>query len=374
MVEKEKKSVFDRFLQKSKRGGGLSGSLRGMAKQRPGANKGTWKDRWVPPQQSTTSVPEQILLFKGDYHQVYGTPEGDKEVTKEYYVYYSHFSAHANKGRGSGTQCAAGLFLVPNEDGDLVSIPGDGECVPCYNMNEGIPSVRVSRNFAFNAIRPGYFHKVPGPNINPRTKKPYMEWVRCQGKNCKHCKALVKKEYGLRVYWPMGIRFAEQLMAYEETKLSMVCKCGDALHIEGFTCSKCEECVVDLESDPMDDEQITAFRSQERACPYCGHVDLYVAQRSCETCGSAEGLTLWDVILEVTRTGDGTDSSLMILGFTALDEDTKSKLEEKMKPFDFENGPLRIESHEAVSKRLQLENPYVNRSQSGSTNRVNWKK
>lgn len=372
--EQNKNSVFQRFSKKFKRGGGLSGSMRGITKQKYSNSKGSWLDQWKPPHQQDANAPQQILLFKGDYHQEYETPEGKQEIPREYYVFYSHFVKHAYHGNGGGTTCGAGLALIPDEDGDLLVIPGTDPCVCCYHIEDGAPGIQRQKQFAFNAIRPGNFHRVPSANLNPKTNKPYMEWVSCMGKNCKHCKARVKKEYGLRVYWPMGIRFAEQLMAYEDSLLSMSCACGDSLIIEAFTCASCKDCVVDLTEEPMDAEQLHMMKVQPKTCPFCGHLDLLVPEKSCESCDSPEPLTIWDVILEVQKTGFQTDSSLMILGFTPLDEDTRSKLQDKMKPFDFAEGPLRVESPNAVCKRLQLQNPFPSESHSGSTERVNWKK
>lgn len=341
-------SVYDRFLKVKK----TTRGLRSDSRNKRGKGGGGFSDRFTPPKGEED--PASIVLFPGDYKIELKTPKRGDTVTmeREYYVVYEHF--YATKMRG--VTCSAGLALEKDGDNYLV-VPGNDDCVPCFHIEENDAGISRRRLCVFNGVLLGYFHLVDSDRTD-NDGKPYKEWKPCRGKRCKHCNNGIEKTYGRRVYWPLGSRFVDQLLAHEAKVLSKHCKCGGELEPIGFQCADCGEILLDLDEDPLDHEEIAAYRSKPAKCPNCGLRDIPEEVPECDSCNKPTPLTMWDVSMDVIRSGEGTDTNLMVTGWKPLDDKLLKRIEERMKPFDFAGRIYKKPEPAFQAKLLSLPNPF----------------
>jgi len=347
------KNPYKKFLKKQKLARGLGHTTKSSRK--PGG--ASFGDRWAPPKLSEDEDPESVILFPGEYSMpVVVNKDGDiMNMERQYYMGGEHYFKTSGKGRGC--TCSAGLKLEAQGDGTMEIEVGDADCVPCYHVNDGVGGLSKRLMHVFNGVLMGNFHLVDSDRTDD-DGKAYKDWVRCDGKRCKHCNSGAKKIYGRRVYWQMGKRFINSLLLHSKTVLSKHCKCGGELELAGFQCESCGEIIRDLEDDPADKAEIKVLRTKDAKCPNCREKDIPEEIYECDSCNKPSALELWDVVLHLGREGEGTESQLKIADWKPLSEDMREKLKDRMKAYDFAERLFKIPDHKFQSKRLGLPNPF----------------
>lgn len=338
----------------SSRGGRVGNHLKHTAKQpQRGGGGGGFGDRWTPPESGQALVP--ILLFPGTYSMAVKLPEGGAEKVKlPYAIVVEHYSKKSN----SFARCIAGLKYEQDAEEDLIIVPGDKPCVGCYEYAKGKQTgVSQRKLHVFNGILLADFHWVEQTS---RRGTKYKEPVQCTGKRCKLCKQGSEKSFGRRVFWPLGPSFVDMLGDFDMITLARECKCGGTIEPIAFECPECKMPFRDLEDDPVHNEEelmqlrMGIFNCQTDGCGYRGFMDEVP---ECSDCRTAQPLKLWDVAMEVYRSGEGAQSSLQISRYKYYSPEKRAAIAELMKPID-PNNVYPILNLDAQAKRLGKDNPF----------------
>jgi len=343
---------------------------RRTAKKSGGGGKGGFGDRWAPPKIDDGDEPQEIILFPGDYNMPIsvGKKRELQTLNRKYYIAFEH--GYKNQGRYRSCTCAAGLKLIhTGDDWDLQH--GDDDCVPCYHIDEGTADISRRLLHVFNLIVLGNFHLVDSDRTDPNGK-PYKEWASCNGKRCAHCKDGSPKTYGRRQFWSMGKRFINQLLTHADTVLSKYCKCGGSLDVVGFECLACGDVIIDFDDTPMDKKEVNQFKGSSHKCPHCGSVDYPEPVVECSTCTKPTPLDVWDVKYSLARSGEGTDTSLMISEWQILDDKTVDRVSKLMKPYEFDKGLFKKPDLAHQAKLLGIPNPFKD-DEDAPKGSVDWK-
>jgi hypothetical protein len=92
----------------------------------------------------------------------------------------------------------------------------------------------------------------------------------------------------------------------------------------------------------------------------------------CDTCKKPTPLSLWDVELEVYKSGEGTQSVVMLAGFEPLSVKRKAQLKDLMaKPYDWDKvyKPLKLEEQ---AKIHGVQNPFGSGGGDDETGSDDW--
>ena len=332
--------------------------MKGSARNRRRGGGGRFGDRWVPPKAGEPLVP--IALFRGKYRVEMTDVENDAPITQEmpYGIVCQHYSKPANKF----LTCTAGLGLYL-DNGEEIIDTGDGACVACVYADENGKDGGVSyarKLHVVNGVLLGDFHTVESEKINPKTKKPYTNTVPCKGRRCPHCRSNKPKHFGRRVYWAIGTSFVEQLADFDLVDLATQCECGGVLEPVGFTCPHCRDIYVDLESEECTDEEIQDYREKTVECGNCQEIDYASESQACSECAEPKSLSMWNVSVEVYRSGEGVNTSLQFKNPKLLSAEMKEEIKDLMDPVDLLQVYPKI-SHEEQAKLFNIPNPFNKR-------------
>jgi hypothetical protein len=143
--------------------------------------------------------------------------------------------------------------------------------------------------------------------LNQQTKEPYMHWVKCTGRLCEYCRGGKHKEkIGHSTHWPMSKQHFNTLMSTSDHIGKSCRNCGTADSIEtlGWTCGGCGDCVVDMSTTELSDEQLREKTSLVYRCPHCNKFDFLVEVFECKTCADmgkqGAHVSIFDVDMKVT--------------------------------------------------------------------------
>lgn len=328
---------------------------------------GGFGDRWIPPKSGELLTP--VILFPGQYSMEVQKDDkgGTERIIRPYSIIHEHYSKKANKF----IRCTAGLAFNQSDDGDdWTIVPGTKNCVGCheYFENGGKQSgISLRKVHIFNGILLAHFHWIEKKSAKG-TK--YKEAVQCTGKRCKLCSNGVERSFGRRIYWPLGPSFVEHLSDFDTITLAKECKCGGTIDTIAFECPACQEPFRDFEDEPVETEKEMEelrsglFHCHSEECDYYGFMDEVP---DCDSCNRADPLKLWDVVVEVYRSGEGPTSKLAFSRHKYYSPDKKKKVASLMKPIDVDQVYPLINLN-AQAKRLGKDNPF---GSSGSNNSDN---
>lgn len=285
--------------------GGALGAAAGGGKKRKGG--GFYSEKWAPPRTYTgddgekvTETSEPVALIEGSYLIEAKTREGeDIKFKYPFWIYYDHYNASKGVKRRSAS-CSSGLVVDLDENGTPVFESGSNDCVACHYIDEegaggqdGWLSRR--RTVVFTAVILKWFHT--------KTVEKKTVFEPCAGRNCKLCKDGVKKQFGRRVFWPMGPIWAEYI-SEKQFLLQNSCGCGGELEYLGFTCPNCDHILRDFEHDAPKSGEVYMYRSEERECPKCNDTVLARAEIDCNECDNPTRVDLWTVAMKPRRIGE----------------------------------------------------------------------
>lgn len=344
--------------------GSALGAAAGGGKKKKGG--GFYSEKWSPPRtyddeetgKKIIEPSEPIALVEGNYLIKAATKEGEKiEFEYPFWIYYDHYNASKGIKRRS-CSCSAGLVVDLDENGNPVFETGTDPCIPCHYIDEegaggqdGWLSRR--RTIVFNAVVLKWFH------VKTEDKKTIFE--DCAGKKCQLCEDGVKKQFGRRVFWPMGPIWAEYIRE-KQGLFEKSCGCGGELEYLGFTCPECNGIIRDFEHDEPREGEIGSYRSEEVKCPKCGEMVMAHPELDCNECEEPSTVNLWTVAMKPRRIGDKYTPDLE--GWRPLKEKELEALEQ-FKPIDFTKF-LSPSSLKDQAEWYGLKNPFAeDRSGSG---------
>jgi len=324
-------------------------------KKSSGLGGGSFNDKFAPQEGSTGRITP-IVLFKANYVVPISMEngKGSRKFESPYGLIMRHYHKPSNKfGR-----CSAGLADVRDSAGNLVVDTGNKPCIGCNESEKGKDSGMswAKKLHVFNGIMLADFHLVDSDKKNERTGKFYRNPVECEGRGCKHCKAGVEKQFGRRVYWPVGSSFTDQLTDFVDFTLSACCSCGGEIAVPAYECPKCGACYRDLEKDPADKHELEAIRLDVQECRACGHVGYMRPVNECDKCNDADPLNLWSVKLSLFKSGEGATTSLQVRRYELVTAEEWDKIKALMTPVDLDKVFPHL-SLKAQSKLYRLKVP-----------------
>jgi hypothetical protein len=92
-----------------------------------------------------------------------------------------------------------------------------------------------------------------------------------------------------------------------------ICKCGGNLFPSIFTCSGCEEVLLNIEDTDKTDVEISQFADQDTRCRHCGVVDFPVAQYDCDRCQNPVPLEYYEVVAKVKKIAGSNGFPTLVL-------------------------------------------------------------
>lgn len=304
-----------------------------------------WNGRWKPPQNTTT----KFRLLPGNYLGL----EGEEN---EYYPYVEHFAARSNRS----CLCSKQYQIV---DGELTTV--GGKCLACQERDNGAEDVSWRLMHAFNGIHLAWYHLEPvtddkGAAVvykkGDRQGEQVMRKVACEGRRCKYCKEGLEKVFGKKVHWSIGSGHLQDLAGFV-TEIEKDCaNCGEGrLEDVAYECPDCGHPLLDIATCDLDDKGIASYVARKQECPECQKRGYPLKQTECSNCQDPEPLSIFDCELEIKRQGEGTNSTIQIPRWKAIEMD--KEMEEMAKPWNFKKV-FAPDPFDWQAKILKIRNPY----------------
>ena len=346
----------------------------GRALKKSGKNKrrgggGNYGARYKPPKAGERLTP--ILLFRGLYKVPLRLPDGTTRTDEmDYDIVCEHYSKVAN----TGTTCSAGLV----EDGDGFIMEGSEPCVPCFYWKENSDKGLSPRKMhIINGVLLADFHLVDSDREIKKdgrgTGEYYKDYVECLGRRCMHCKNGVESTFGRAVFMPLGNNFIQQLADFDLITLASECLCGGTLEPVGFVCPHCDREFVDLEKTAVTDEELQELREKEFRCKHCGKVDYMEEVPVCNQCQDPRPLTMWNTVMELYRSGEGVNTSLMVKKYRPVTEEELEQVKDLMVPADTSRLYKPISPAEQAKRfKLTLPDAYKGGGDGGGKGSSRW--
>lgn len=296
--------------------------------------RGSWRDRIDVPRKNG----EQFLLLPGDYQDARDSAVEDNDGTPPSAAYFSYYE-HNVKDRGSFNRTMCREFY-------------DGSpCLCCKAVAEGDARVDGRRRsdqerkskHAVNVLHFDLYHRVPATDKDGNKRRydrdhpegrykrgdVIMNWE--QITSVKERKA-AKRNVGdlveagdLRLFrkgylevGPNHLRCIEDI----DRKASAHCKCGGHLEIESFSCSECEEILVEMEETDMSLEQVGEYEDNEQKCSECKNFDFPTARYACSECDEPTPYKWDEVVAKMVKKGEGPQTIIEVVEIIPLDEFT----------------------------------------------------
>lgn len=333
--------------------GSQLGAAAGQGKKKKGG--GFFSEKWTPPHRFTDPETEErhnpdaepIALIRGD-HTIKAKTSDNKDIKFNYpfWVYYDHYNGSKGVKRRS-CSCSAGLVVDLDDKGQPDFSYGSEPCLPCYYIDqEGADDyINRGRKLVFTAVVLKWFHVIKSG------KK--TEFKDCLSRGCPLCEKGIKRQFGRRVFWPMGPVWGEYI--FEKNALfQKSCVCGGELECLGFTCPDCMGIIKDYSSVEPAKGEVELLRESDMVCPKCGEEITPVAEYECEECDNPQQLDLWSVVLKPVRIGNKYAPDLE--SWRVLKDREKEAIAQ-FKPIDFSKflGPSSIADQ---SKWYGLKDPF----------------
>lgn len=288
--------------------------------------KGGWRPRYSDRHDISKAETDFILLTASSYPNKYDT--GNPEATYPYYVCKVHSVKYHDRG-GSGS------FEEPRCNIDA----GQNNCVLCFaggrsgDRRIGDPKDK----FFVNILHFGLYEKVQ--QVDFTTKRPLVhqdgdkrgqpvmgfevvESPRRRQEIRDNIDALVDSgdvAMYRKKYLKLGSGHFDNIAGINDLA-SEHCSCGGRTTTVSFTCEKCGEELAHILRDDMSPAATLAFQNSTPRCKSCGHGARPIAQKTCDSCDKPQPLTAYDVVAEVKREGEGTQSKITVRSVIPLDQ------------------------------------------------------
>lgn len=266
------------------------------------------------------------------------------------------------------------------EDDDLELVPTSGKCVACYDREENDNKRQISfrRLNAFLLLHLDWYYLIPATDkdgkILTREKDgkfykkgdPIMNRVLEEDAVEDLGKRKIQREgyervFGKLMHWSMGTNHLLALSA-KMMDLRKHCHCGGKIEEVVWECRGCDAEILDLTPESRDKldmtkKEISDMTSRPYKCD-CGHEDLLRPVLECDNCPNPKPLQLWDVNLEVSREGEGTQSIVVIHSFDTdeLDDEVWDLVPDPDRPIL--HRVFAGDSLEHQLKHMRVKNPF----------------
>lgn len=278
--------------RRTPKGGGFSAYRRHYETPRRSRGVSTdfriFKDRFKEPN-SKSQPPTWIRLVKGAYG-----PTRDSWL----HQWGEHFFRNIGK-RGGAVRC---------------SMESEGRCRGCELEQK--PARRMS---TVNVVHLSKYHKVPVRDNNGEHRKSkggdllYND-IPCEGQGCNMCAKPDPEDstfFGKLCHWSFGFLWYKALETYNNN-LWHTCQCGGEIQALGFICPLCETELMEVTPD-MTLEKINLYSTTSLVCPHCGEYIYPEKYPQCTDCDDPRPLSIYDVDLKVTKSGEGKATVVNIL-------------------------------------------------------------
>jgi hypothetical protein len=293
-----------------------------------------------------SAAPTKVQLFAGDYD---GMP---------FFEFWATWIRRSGMLKQIFCNCRAEQREAP--------------CLLCYlRHKEQNPNYTPKPRVAINAVELRNFHKIEKVSEKGTT---WYAYEKCEGTDplgrnlCKYCKEEVATIYGKRGYLDLGQGYWNNFMDIV-AEIRQVCKtCGGKLYTMKYTCTKCNEVILDLDKTTATTEEREALETQDVKCPSCAHEGAAGKVLACfahdaETDSFSPGCekpipcSPFDVELSLRIQGEGPQSTMVcdniaLLKPTVMTEEIK----EKAIPYDFEPflGGMPVEDQQRALEVTKL--------------------
>jgi hypothetical protein len=224
------------------------------------------------------------------------------------------------------------------------------QCVGCQQNDSGNKAVSGSRQqWAFNVKHLVPYHEVPLVDQKTNqfvTKKDkpneyVMVMRQCQTgtpserlynmengqvQPCEYCQRNIPVLYGSPKAYVLGKNHLEELLKIDATLENTCANCMTRLIKVAFSCSRCNQDILDLSNSQYTNEQLKNFADTPQQCRSCGNVDkprpmydcgydpsgMYRVPNGCPENVTPRPLSIFDVVFYVHKEGEDTQSKLVI--------------------------------------------------------------
>ncbi|MCK4306539.1 MAG: hypothetical protein KAY24_20015 [Candidatus Eisenbacteria sp.] len=321
------------------------------------------RNRFKPPSDGSTTV-----RLIAEEHEDFA---GNKAP---YYDYFEHFYVGlGRRGKGRGFICSRSW----REDEDLELHPS-GKCLLCAEKEDGNKAISARRLQAFLMLHLDWYYLIPAEDNNGNIvmyendsryhKKgdPIMNRVHEEQAIDNIGRRAIEREghervFGKLMHWSLGTNHLLALSA-RMIDIRKSCRCGGRIAEIMWECRGCDAEILDLTPEgrqnlDMTKKEITAMLAKPYKCK-CGHEDLMRPILECSDCRDPNPLQIWDVNLEVSRQGEGTQSVVVVHEFEYADipEDAAELL-----PDDNRNILHRVFAADSLKYQadaMGIKNPY----------------
>jgi len=276
--------------------------------------------QYRPPQVDSDTV----ALIAGNYEHLEVDDSGEKPVAIPVVFPFVKFVEHFDGKTEKSAICSAGPFRNFKD----MRNPCNGCDIYWATLEPDDAgkkrSTRMSRQskFAVGIIDYSPYHKqaqhdmqTGRPRINPKTKEPYFNWVKCEGRGCEMCAAKLPTKFGHNPHWPMSWGYYQTLLE-QDREVGKSCRsCGgiETIASIAWICRGCGEAAIDMSSTTLKMEDIIKISESHFTCK-CGKTDFLQELVECRSCSKGDRMTLFDVECKVRRipTGQNNQSVLSI--------------------------------------------------------------
>lgn len=315
-------------------------------------------------------------------------------VKLPYYVYAKH---RKDRGKEKGVYGVCNAGFKGTDDEYEANDTGDKDCVFCYLQEKGDKSIDRRIMAAWPVVHLAPYHNVQATDRNKEPifyskgknkGQPIMERRECEGKGCEHCANDEELVAFSSRYIELSPNFVDQIRNIDAdlSRACANCREGD-IEVTALVCEDCGKSLVDMTN--VGEEEYESLMQGELTCKKCGHRGVPLEDVECSNCEDAKPTSFADVVLFLTKTGEGTSSAMALkhpknpskpgwmyrddfeyegeqVAWFDTDEDEAEgkftyvdEVKDLLNPFDFSHmigtGPEDLSNQ---AKRLQVSNPF----------------
>lgn len=334
-----------------------------------------------------SDVPDTLRLIAGQFPQKDiqkklgpdGSPLCDEKGDPVYEAVevispFIKFTEHYDGKYKKSSICSAGPFANSKDKRD-----------PCHGCDiywdtvgrdehGKLTSKRISRQnkYAFAVVDYGKYHKLEQVDaetgrvrMNPQTKEPYFNWVKCPVDACDACRQNVESKTGHATHWPMTWTDL-QILRNAELDIGKSCtRCQQPGSIRSLAwyCPQCGEPQLNMATAQLKKDEIQQIVDNVFQCR-CGYEGFLSEEFACQHCGpNGSRASLFDVDIQVKSVDVGGKRILQVSAFSY--PYTPNFPEELKKPFPlldrYSPTPLQVQAGLFQVNLPPVNNPVAHR-------------
>lgn len=203
---------------------------------------------------------------------------------------------------------------------------GKNDCVGChlqYSLRD--KGVVLRDVFHFSVVILEWFYRVPAlgadkkPLLNKNGEVVYNLEQPLNNKQKIEWSSKFDKVFGKRAYLEMGKGHLSHILDIAD-QVGSTCHCGGNLQIATYCCGVCESTILDMDTTELDPKEVQALVSSAVRCGECGYTDLPTPKVVCDSCDTPSPVSLTEVALTLSKTGEGTSSAIVSKSIVPLSE------------------------------------------------------